>query len=168
MINFATYQSKPLRERQRATRLIVNRMLTCYQLTNNEALAQHLQLSSRAVNEWENIGRIPMEYVFQCHFDTGVSLDWLIQINPPAQFISSNPNVIKELAEAIAKELQYGLRYELIVAHSDDSIKVLANYLSINLFAWINIQIQQSWSVDNLVGSSNHLSIASVDGRISL
>lgn len=167
MINTTTYQRKPLRERQRAVCLIVDRMRSCYQLTNNDALAQYLQLSSRAVTDWQNMGRIPMEYIFQCHFDTGVSLDWLIQINPPALLISSNPNVIKELAGAIAKELQYGLRDELIVAHRDDSIKVLANYLSMNVFAWINLQIQQSWSVDNLLGPSRQ-STASSAGRISI
>ncbi len=151
MMSRTNFQSIPLRERHIIIRSIVDRMLKAYRSNDISELAEQLGLSTRAVNEWENVGRIPMEHIFQCHFDTGVTLDWLIQIAKPAIPMSSNPNIIKELVKLLTKELEYGIRYELITKKSDGGIEILADYLSVNLLAWVNNQIQRSWPLDNLL-----------------
>ena len=137
-MNKVNFKNKPLKERRIIVRSIIARILKAYRVGNVTALAQLLDCNVGTIKNWGCSGRLPMDPILQCHFNTGVSLSWLMQT--PRVISDPNPDEVKRLAEFLASELDIAVRNQLIVEKSDNGLDILATDLSVNALKWIRLE----------------------------
>ena len=56
---------------------IMGRIKEAYQVTSNTDAAERLDVTPSLVSRYRNADEVPEGWLFKCHRDTGVSLDWL-------------------------------------------------------------------------------------------
>ena len=56
---------------------IMGRIKEAYQVTSGSEVAERLGIAPTVVSRYRNADDVPESWLFQCHRDTGVSLDWL-------------------------------------------------------------------------------------------
>ncbi len=137
-MNKVKFQDLPESVRKVTVRAIVARMYQAYQVTTFEALAQQFNISVSTVKRWELTGTLPMQYIFQCHCDTGFAMDWLVQNTQSVYMVKNDPSAVKALTKVISKDLHQAIGFRLIVEKSDGGLDKLAAQLSTNLLAQIN------------------------------
>ena len=92
------FKDKPLESRKALVKEIVARMAQAYGIKKKE-LPAFLDCQKSLVNNWGFYGRIPYDYLDQCHHKTGISMDWLLYGKnpkceiPPEQLAQLNPTI---------------------------------------------------------------------------
>ncbi len=133
------FKSKPLEERRRLVRLVVARLVKAYGLGSVKELTTVFDCSYGAIKNWGSAGRVPLDPMFQCHFETGVSLDWLMHGEDPAVLFS--PKKVDALSLHLAGELASGVRFQLIDEKCEGGIDMLSLGLRDSLIKWMKIEV---------------------------
>lgn len=136
------FKDKPLEERKKLVRLVVARMLKAYKLENTKALAGKLECTHGAIKNWGSAGRIPMDPLFQCHSDTGISMDWLIHGEPPVMVFDHDK--VEQLTMHLNTELSSAVRYQLIEEKRKGCIDSLVSGLSESLVKFLGVKVVDS------------------------
>ncbi|MFT5163881.1 MAG: hypothetical protein ACI9FJ_002478 [Alteromonadaceae bacterium] len=133
------FKNKSLEQRRKFVRAIVERLLIAYKLEKVKDLTEIFDCTYGAVKNWGSMGKIPQDPIFQCHFETGVSLDWLVHGGEPIVVFS------KEKAEALKKhlanQLASSVRFQLIEQKCANGVDMLAEGLSGSLLEWMKVTV---------------------------
>ncbi len=126
----ARLQQLPLTQR-----MILERMRQAYQLTTIEQLTNRLDPASNEVLDWLRRGEIPVEHIVQCHCDTGLALDWLVQgINPNAT-VARSLGDIRQLTTIIENDLQQAVQNQQIEEKRKGAVADLSYKITSSLFS---------------------------------
>lgn len=133
------FKKKPLDQRRKQVRLIIGRILKSYELKEVKELATVFNCTYGAIKNWGSSGKVPLDPLFQCHFETGSSLDWLVHGTDP--IVVFNRQRANDLTGHMSAELSSGARYKLIEEKCEGGIEMLAAGLSESLLNWMKIKI---------------------------
>jgi hypothetical protein len=133
------FSNRPLEERRQFVRLITQRMLQAYKFDDSRELAVAFNCTHGAIKNWRSAGRVPLDSMFQCHLETGVSMDWILYGENPKEVYT--PSQVKKLVSHIDKELEVGIRYKLIESIRDDGLRILSDGMSEGLLKYMGIKV---------------------------
>ncbi|MFT4926146.1 MAG: hypothetical protein ACI8WB_002244 [Phenylobacterium sp.] len=134
-----TFKQKPLDQRRKLVRLIIARLLKAYGLDKPKELVEIFNCTYGAIKNWGSSGRVPLDPLFQCHFETGVSLDWLMNGKAPAT--EYDQKKVDALTAFLNSEMASGVRYKLIEEKCDNGVTMLSEGLSASLLDWMDIKM---------------------------
>lgn len=72
---------------------LIKKIKTAYQVSTNPELANKLELTVSAIEQWSKKNKVPEKYIFKCITDTGVSIEWLLDEDKPTFHISGGKGV---------------------------------------------------------------------------
>ena len=75
----------------------IRKIKEAYDVTTNSQLAEKLDTTRGAVEGWARRKEVPHKYLIKCTFDTGVSLDWLLDEDKPTFHISGGSKNISQV-----------------------------------------------------------------------
>jgi hypothetical protein len=73
---------------------LIKKIKTAYQVSTNPELANKLELTVSAIEQWSKKNKVPEKYIFKCITDTGVSMEWLLDEDKPTFHISGGKGVV--------------------------------------------------------------------------
>jgi hypothetical protein len=122
------FNNMTLDQRQEWAKQIVARMMAVSQVTEKKRLAQLIGCHQNMPSNWIQQGSVPWKVIYDCHKQTGASLDWLYDGIEPSLKITG-PMRFK--LENLAMELmQMGHRLELIEQTSADGFRSVAKIIA--------------------------------------
>ena len=76
---------------------LIKKIKTAYQVSTNPELADKLELTVSAIEQWSKKNKVPEKYIFKCIKDTGVSMEWLLDEDKPTFHISGGSKNISQV-----------------------------------------------------------------------
>jgi hypothetical protein len=131
------FKDQPLKTRKLLVEAMVARMAQAYGIQKKE-LPTFLDCQKSLVNNWVFYGRIPYDYLDQCHHKTGVSMDWLLYGEKPKFEIS--PEQLAQLNPTIESVITDGFEFKIISENYAGAGKQLTGKLEIDLLKWLGIE----------------------------
>ena len=131
------FKDKPLETRKVLVKEIVVRMAQAYGI-EKKALPKFLNCQKSLVNNWGFYGRIPYNYLDECHHKTGVSMDWLLYGEKRKADIS--PEKLEELNPTISRVFTDGVEYKMISENYAGAGDQLTGKLELDLLRWLGIE----------------------------
>ncbi len=137
MKNNTKFQDYPKSDQKAIIRGIVDRMRQAYGLDDNLALAELFGISIGTLKNWSVIMCIPKAYIFQCHCETGMSLNWLVQAIKPVSTYEATDEEISEMTTVICGDIEHAVNFRLISEKSKGGLNALTSALSKNVLDWV-------------------------------
>ncbi|NQZ06166.1 MAG: helix-turn-helix domain-containing protein [Algicola sp.] len=129
-------------QRQEWAKRIVARMMSVSHVTEKKRLAQLIGCHQNMPSNWIQQGSVPWKVIYDCHKQTGASLDWLYDGIEPSLKISGR---MRFKLENLAMELmQMGHRLELIEQTSADGFRSVAKIIAKDVARLLSAQTTQS------------------------
>jgi hypothetical protein len=131
------FKDKPLETRKVLVKEIVGRMAEAYGIKRKE-LSKFLNCQKSLVNNWGFYGRIPYDYLDQCHHKTGVTMDWLLYGEKAK--VEMSPEKLEELNPTISRVFTDGVEYKMISENYAGAGDQLTGKLEKDLLRWLGIE----------------------------
>jgi hypothetical protein len=139
------FKNKPSETDKKLARQIVGRMLQAYKIEDPRELALKLDCTHGAIKNWGSAGRVPMDKLYHCHTDTGISLDWLVHGMPPVMVFDVAR--VEHFTKHLNSELASAVRYRLIEEAREDGIDSLASGISESVIKWLGVAVVESFDL---------------------
>ena len=131
------FKHKPLEIRKTLVKAMALRMAQAYGV-KKKALPELLDCQKSVINNWGYYGRIPFEYLDQCHDKTGASMDWLLYGNIPK--FKMTDQKLTQLQEIVAKLFLDGDDFNMITENYPGAGKQLSDKLEKDLLKWLGVE----------------------------